>query len=44
MADEFKSNEVAMSHKGKKVSSYTLKYKYYLQGEKLQLPKKIRQN
>ena len=27
MADEFKSNEVAMWHKGKKVSSYTLKYK-----------------
>ena len=27
MVDEFKSNEVAMLHKGKKVSSYTLKYK-----------------
>ena len=27
MADEFESNEVTMSHKGKRISSYTLKYK-----------------
>ena len=27
MADENETNEVAMSHKGKKVSSYTLKFK-----------------
>ena len=27
MADEFESNEVAMSHKGKKISSYSLKFK-----------------
>ena len=27
MADEFESNEITMSHKGKRISSYTLKYK-----------------
>ena len=27
MVDEFESNEVTMSHKGKRISSYTLKYK-----------------
>ena len=27
MADEFESNKVTMSHKGKRISSYTLKYK-----------------
>ena len=27
MADENETNEVAMSHKGKKISSYTLKFK-----------------